>query len=87
MSEQISYIFTCPVCGSNELLAKYTCDSVVTYPVTKLVEGDMRRDKTSRKEIWHGMEEFAGYMCAGCKCQFSSMRSMYDQNATIRFDV
>lgn len=85
--EQISYIFHCPNCGSNELLARYTCDSEVVYPVTKLVENDMRRDKERRREVWHGREAFNGYSCACCGHRFSSMGEMYREKATSKFEV
>lgn len=85
--DQISYIFHCPNCGSNELLASYTCDSEVVYPVTKLVENDMRRDRERRKEVWHGRESFNGYVCAHCGRRFSSMVEMYRANATSKFEV
>ena len=85
--EQVSYIFHCHMCGCNELLAKYRCESVVAYPVTKLVENDMRRDKEKRKEVWHGREQFEGYVCARCGWQFSSMGEMFRSNATSKFEV
>lgn len=87
MSEQISYNFKCTFCGSNELLAKYRCNSVVAYPVTKLVDGDMRRDKNSRQEIWHDREYFDGYTCSKCGASFSSMENMARLGAAIKFDV
>ena len=85
--EQISYIFHCHMCGSNDLRARYRCETIVSYPVTKLVENDMRRDKERRKEEWHSREQFEGYVCAKCGWHFSSMQEMFRANASSKFEV
>lgn len=85
--EQTSYVFKCPSCGCNDLLMLYACNSLAGYPVTKLVEGDIRKDRHVRQEIWHGMERFDGYQCKCCGNRYNNLPHMIECGAVVKFDV
>lgn len=85
--EQKSYIFKCSHCGCHDLLMRYECRSVVAYPVTKLVEGDIRKDKHSRTEITHGPETCTGLICANCGWRYESIEDLVAAEAVVKFDV
>lgn len=84
--EQKSYMFRCRHCGSGDLLICYRTETMRAYTVTKLVEGDVRKDKSSGIDISRGRETFCGYKCPNCGTMFRDINEMLSDKSVVAFE-
>lgn len=84
--EQKSYMFRCRNCGCGDLYICYRTEAIRAYTVTKLVEGDVRRDKSSGTNLSLGRESFCGYRCQGCGQMFCDINDLKVNHSVVDFE-